>query len=106
MIVCIVNTVLTKKYGGPGKLKKACLTKNNQRKRKLNDDMVPPILTRLRRRIYSRTKYPLTRGDKLIIWNNVRWNDVMSGGDKHEALAECVSVSDGHYIVLVYINSK
>ena len=42
-----------KKYGGPGKLKKACLTKNNQRKRKLNDDMVPPILTRLRRRIDS-----------------------------------------------------
>ena len=54
---------------------------------------------------FIRTKYPLTRGDELIIWNNV--NNVMSGGDrKHEALAECLSVSDGHYIVLAYINSK
>ena len=53
MIVCIVNTVLTKKYGGPGKLKKACLMKNNQIKRKLNDNIVPPISTRLRRRIDS-----------------------------------------------------
>ena len=35
-----------KKYGGPGKLKKACISKLNQRKRKLNDDMVP-MSTRL-----------------------------------------------------------
>ena len=26
--------------------------------------------------------------------------------DKHKALAECLSVSDGHYIVLSDINSK
>ena len=31
---------------------------------------------------FIRTKYLLTRGDELIIWNNVRWNDVMSGGDR------------------------
>jgi len=40
-----------------------------------------------------RTKSLLTSGDELIIWNNVRKNNVMS-------------VSDGHYIVLEDINSK
>ena len=51
--MCCKYCIDKKKYGGPGKLKKACLTKNNRRKRKLNDDMVPPMLTRLRRRIDS-----------------------------------------------------
>ena len=49
--MCCKYCIDKKKYGGPGKLKKACLTKNNQRKRKLNDNMLPPMLARLIRRI-------------------------------------------------------
>jgi len=40
-----------------------------------------------------RIKSSLSSGEELIIWNNVCWNDLMS-------------VSGGHFIVLVDINSK